>query len=221
MGCLRNLGCLVLLVVIAAVAWAFRADWMPLVRGRVNRAAPVAAAPRPEVWESATPDGAARAKEAIQKLGERSGPVFANLSPGDLLAYVEDALAKQLPPSVQHIEASATDGQLWVRAEVNPSDLGGAGALGPLAGMLGDREPVRFGGTIDIVRPGLAELRVQSLRIRDLPVPSSMIPKLIHSSGRDRRPAGVAADALPIPVPSYIADVRIRNGKITLYKAVP
>ena len=31
MGCLRGLGCLVLVLVIAAAAWWFRADWLPLL----------------------------------------------------------------------------------------------------------------------------------------------------------------------------------------------
>jgi hypothetical protein len=34
------------------------------------------------------------------------------------------------------------------------------------------------------------------------------------------RPVGVNEDALPLVIPSYLADARIDNGKITLYKAV-
>jgi hypothetical protein len=207
-------------VVIACVLWVFRADWMPLVQRRVGRSAPTATTPRAETWESITPAGAARAREAVQKLGVRSGPVFANLTPGDLLSYVYQELEKQLPPSTQHIEAAAIGDQLWVRAEVKPSELGAA-ALGPLASILGEREPVRFGGTLDIVRPGLAEFRVESVRIRDLSIPKAMIPKLLQSGDPRARPKGIADDALPLPIPSYIADVRIRNGKITLYKAIP
>jgi hypothetical protein len=32
---------------------------------------------------------------------------------------------------------------------------------------------------------------------------------------------GVAENGLPFVVPTYIADVRIANGKITLYKTTP
>jgi hypothetical protein len=205
---------------VAAIVWIFRANWMPLVRGTTGRPAPVATTPKPEAWEPVTPDGATRAREAVRKLGTRSGPVFANLTPGDLLSYVYQELQKQLPPSTQNIEATVVGDQLWVRADVKPSDLG-AQSLGPLASMLGEREPVRFGGTLDIVRPGLAEFRVQSVRIRDLSLPKAMIPKLLNSNDNRPHPKGVAPDALPLPVPTYIADVRIHGGKITLYKAIP
>ncbi|MBX6331648.1 MAG: hypothetical protein IRY91_07360 [Gemmatimonadaceae bacterium] len=47
-----------------------------------------------------------------------------------------------------------------------------------------------------------------------------MIPRLLARLARAPRPSGVAADALALTVPPYIADVRIHDGKITLYKVV-
>jgi hypothetical protein len=79
---------------------------------------------------------------------------------------------------------------------------------------------VQFGGTLDVVRSGLGEFRVRSIRVRDLSLPSAMIPKLLRQAEHGARPAGVADDALPLVIPSYLADARISNGKITLYKAV-
>ena len=92
--------------------------------------------------------------------------------------------------------------------------------LGPLAGMLRDREPVEFGGTLDVVQPGLGEYHVKSVRIRDFSIPRPMIPRLIRSAQRGTRPPGIADDALPLQIPPYIADVRMKNGKVTLYKVV-
>jgi hypothetical protein len=218
MGCLRSLGCLVLLVVIVAAGWIFRASWLPLLhRGVPPREK---AAPAVVTWEALTLEGAARAKDAVQKLGTRSGPVFANLSAGDLTAYVYEELSKQLPPSAQNVQAAIIDDQLYIRATIKLSDFGGTTALGPLASVLSERESVQFGGTLDIVRPGLAQYRIRSLRIRELSIPTSMIPKLLKNVTHGTRPQGVSDDALPLVVPSYIADVRIRNKKITLYKAV-
>jgi hypothetical protein len=219
MGCLRSLGCLFLLVVIAGILWLFRADWMPLVHRATERPAPTAAAPSREVWEPVTTEGATRARDAVRALGSRSGPVFANLAPGELLSYAYQELQRELPPSTRNVEATTIGDQLWVRGEIKPGELGPA-ALGPLAGMLGDYEPVRFGGTLDIVSPGLAQFRIESVRIRDLSIPKAMIPKLINS-GKGEPRAGAAPDALTFPIPRHIADVRIRNGKITLYKAIP
>jgi hypothetical protein len=79
---------------------------------------------------------------------------------------------------------------------------------------------VVFGGTLAIVNPGLAVYRVKELRIRDMSVPSPMISQLLRRVEHGSRPPGLADDALPMLVPDYIADVRIENGKITLYKTV-
>lgn len=219
MGCLRGLGCLVLAVVIAAAAWWFRADWLPLLH-KGAASAGVSDSASTVVWEPVTPAGAARAKEAVARLGARSGPVFTNLSPADLTGYVLSELTKQLPPSARGIEAAVIGRQLWVRAQVRLADFGGPGELGPLGSLFGDAEPVVFGGTLDIVNPGLAVFRVKELRIRDMSVPSPMIPRLLRRVERGTRPPGLAEDALPLLVPDYIADVRIQNGKITLYKTV-
>ena len=101
---------------------------------------------------------------------------------------------------------------------MNPTDIGDLSQLGPLAKVLGDREPVQFGGTLDIVKLGLAEYRVQSFRIPDLSLPHAMMPKLIRSYAKGARPDGVADDALPLITPVHIGDVRINKGQITLYK---
>jgi hypothetical protein len=209
----------VLAVVIAAAAWWFRADWLPLLHKGTASAGDSDSAST-VVWEPVTPAGAARAKEAVARLGARSGPVFTNLSPADLTGYVLSELTKQLPPSARGIEAAVIGRQLWVRAQVRLADFGGPGELGPLGSLFGDAEPVVFGGTLDIVNPGLAVFRAKELRIRDMSVPSPMIPRLLRRVERGTRPPGLAEDALPLRVPDYIADVRIQNGKITLYKTV-
>lgn len=217
MGCLRWLGVLLLIVVVAAAAWWFRADWLPMLH---RGAGGVADSASTVVWEPATPEGAERARAAVTKLGARSGPVFTNVRPGDLTAYIFAELSKQLPPSAHDIEAAVIDRQLWVRAQVRLADFGGPAALGPLGNLLGDDETVMFGGSLDIVNPGLAVYMVKTLRIRDLTLPSAMIPKLLRRAERGSRPPGLADDALPLVIPDYIADVRVRNGKITLYKTI-
>jgi hypothetical protein len=106
-----------------------------------------------------------------------------------------------------------------VRALVRVSDFGGTGVLGPLAAMLGDQEPVEFGGTLELVRPGLAQYRVRVLRLRELNIPQRMIPRLLQRIARGARPPGLAEDGLPLEVPPFIADVRIGQERVTLYKS--
>lgn len=222
MGCLRSIGCLVVAVAIAAGAWVTRASWLPLVRHQVNggTSGGAAASSTAAVWEPLSDSASERARTIIARLGARSGPVFANLSAGELASYLRTELARQLPPSAEGIEAAVIGDQLVVRASVRLADLGGAGALGPLGDMFGQRETVRFGGTLEVVRSGLGQFRVRSIAVRDLSLPAPLIPRVLKSVERGTRPPGVAIDALPLAIPPYIADARIRNGRITLYKAV-
>ena len=207
---MRKLGCVVV-IFLAGMAVAI---WMYLEGPR--REAEMAAAP---AWEALTPEGAERARASVQLLSRSTGPVFTNIGGADLASYIFDELSKQLPPSSQNLEAAVIDDRLHVRALVKLSDFGGSGALGPLASMLGDREPVEFGGTLDLVRPGLAQYRVKVLRLRELSVPSRMIPRLLQRVARGSRPPGLADDGLPLEVPAFVADVRIGQGRVTLYKS--
>jgi len=210
-----------MLGVVGGAAWLFRADWEPVVK---RAASGVLSSPEQSAaihWEPISAQGSSRAREAIEGLGARNGPVFANVAPADLASYVFDALTRALPPSAANVEAAAIGEQLAVRADVRLADFGGPSSFGPLAGMLGEHEPVRFVGTLAVTQPGLAEFRVSSLMIKDLAVPQSMIPKLVERMGRGPRPSGISPNALAFAVPPYIADVRVHDGKITLYKTVP
>jgi len=219
-GCLRSIGCLVLLVVLGVSGWLFRGEWEPVVR-RVATGSLSSPDQSAVHWEPITAEGSSHARDAIDRLGARSGPVFANVAPGDLASYVFDALTRQLPPSASDVEAAAIGEQLAIRADVRLADFGGPASFGPVAGMLSDREPVQFTGTLAITQPGLAEFQVTSVRIKDLAVPSAMVPSILARMSRAPRPAGTSPNGLPFAVPRYIADVRVHDGKITLYKTVP
>ena len=215
-GCVRRLGCLVLLLVLGVAAFLTRDRWS----GYLHRDRGVAA-PAGPVWEPLTDAGAQRARVIVESLGQRSGPVFANVRAGDLASYIFIALAKQLPPSAEHTQAAVIGDRLYVKSLVKLSDFGGAGALGPLAGFLAERDTVRFGGTFEMIRPGLAQFHVHEIRIHDLSVPRALIPKLVGTMGRGARPAGTAPDALPLATPPYVGDVRVGQGRVTLYTTVP
>ena len=53
----------------------------------------------------------------------------------------------------------------------------------------------------------------------ELSVPSRMSPRLLQRVARGSRPPGLAEDGLPLEVPAFIADVRIGEGRVTLYKS--
>ena len=224
MGCLRRVGCVVVILVLAAGAYlAYLNGWVKIgpSSGRTSGGPADTAVLTGGDWEPLTPDGAARARTAIEALGRRSGPVYSTITAGELASYIFSQIGRQLPPSAQDVRASVRNGLLYVRASVRLSELGGDQILGPLTGLLGERETMQFGGNFHVLRPGLAEFKVDEIRLREFRVPRAAIPRLIAQLRRGSVPEGVSPDALPLEIPRYIGDVRVNQGKITLYKAVP
>ena len=221
-GCFRRVGCLVLIIALVAVwYWYARVGPTPSNTGAPATNATTGAIVTNTGWEPITQADADRGRVAVESLAQRSGPVFANLSPAEAASYIFLVVAKQLPPSARNAQASISGDRLNVRSEVDMKDFGGAGQLGTLGMLLGDRDSVLLGGTIHMIKPGLAEFLVQQAKIGRLDVPEKLIPKLIaQMKERGKQVDGIAPNGLPMVMPSYISDVRIANGKITLYKSV-
>jgi hypothetical protein len=215
MGCIARLGCLMVLAVLAVVGWFTRDRWLP---ARFQPHA-VASANAP-TWEPLSAAGAERTRTALTKLSQPKGPVFQTLSGGDVASFVFTELAKQLPPSTDSIQAMVSGDRVMMRANVRMADVGGVGSLGPLASMFGDRETVQLSGTFRVVQPGLGEFQIMDVKVRQLAVPRGMIPRLVQSIAKGARPPGLSENALPLPIPRYVGDIRVANGKITLYKNV-
>lgn len=216
MGCIARLGCLVVLAILAIVGWFTRDRWMSRLH-LGGRSAAVATGP---TWQPLTDAGAERTRAALTKLKQPRGPVFATLSGADVASYVYKTLARQLPATADSVEVAVIDNRISMRASVPTRALGGSGVLGPLASLLGDRERVQLGGRLRVVRPGLAEFVVDELDVGKIGIPKAMIPRLLKQMSRAPRPEGTADDAVPLPLPSYIGDIRVANGRITLYKNV-
>ncbi|MGI8547605.1 MAG: hypothetical protein ACR2M1_09755, partial [Gemmatimonadaceae bacterium] len=132
-GCLRRLGCLVILALLAGGAYYW---WMV----RVNTAAPAVAASG--VWRPVNPADGAAASVAVDSLRMASGKVFANLTPSQAVAYLLQESSKQLPPNATDVAAMVSGDQLHLRAVWSLRDLGGAQVFGPLVSMLGARDTV-------------------------------------------------------------------------------
>jgi hypothetical protein len=218
-GCLKRAGCLVLIIIIACVwYWYARVERPRTVQAPATTSStttPVASG-----WQPLTTADAERGRSAVQSLGRPSGPVFASLTPAEAASYIFMVLAKQLPPSAKNAEAAIIGDRLYVRSEVELKDFGGSKSLGPIGMLLGDRDSVRLGGTINMLRPGVAEFLVQEVKLGRIEVPKGLIPRLLTQMKRGKTVEGVSENGLPMVMPSYISDVRIANGRITLYKSV-
>jgi hypothetical protein len=221
-GCFRRLGCLVFLLIIAVIAW-FNRDRLEAIYRRYAGDHPpadsaVAVTAVPGGWEALTSDKAARGQAAVQSLSTPGGPAFVNLTAGEAASYIFLAVARQLPASSEDITSSVKNDRLYVRANVALKDFGGSKILGPMGALLGERDTLQLGGTINVLSPGMGEFQVKDIKFGAFPVPDAIIPRLVKRIRKGEMPQGLAENALPMKLPSYIGDVRIANGRITVYK---
>jgi hypothetical protein len=148
-GCIRRLGCLVILLLAAGI-------WYWYARVEPSRRAASASATSPRGWEPLSQPNAERGQRAVSSLAQRSGPVFANLTASEAASYIFLAASKQqLPPSAQSIQSAIIGDRLYVKANVALNEIGGKKVLGPLANFLTDRDSVQLGGTLNVIRTGL------------------------------------------------------------------
>lgn len=236
MGCLFRLGCLVVLLICGVVAyfardlWMDRLPWRPAQNevardgqsGATDRSSPGptgTAASRTTNWAPLSQSGANRTRDALQRLSGPRGPVFVTLDGSDVASYIFLQLARQMPAATDSFAARVVDDRVQLRARMRTSDLGGA-VGGALGAVLGERERVELSGRLRVVGPGLAAFQVEDMRIRDINLPDAVVSRLMKTIARAPQAAGLDENALPISIPSYIGDVRVSNGRITLYKNV-
>lgn len=174
-------------------------------------------------WSSLT-DASTGSGDAIASLGRRNGPAYVTLSPGDLAGFLATGIAQALPRSASDPQVAIEGNRLHIRALVNMRDLAGEGALGSALGIalgraLNDRDTLHIAGTMSVLHPGLAQYHVDKLAVRSVDIPPRLVPQLVRSMrNRVPMPDSLADDAFPIPLPASIGDVRIANGRVTLYR---
>src|SRR3954465_4521553 len=138
MGCIARLGCLVLLALLALGAWLTREKWLHISPGGSTTAS---SAP---TWEPLSPAAGERGRRGIDNLANPAGPVFTNVSASEVASYVFQTAAHTIPTTADSAEAAVIGDALYVRAIVPIKDIAGSGVLGPLAGLLNDRERLQL-----------------------------------------------------------------------------
>ena len=229
-GCFRRLISLVILALIAVGAFLTRDLWLPRARQLVGASGPAAAvtdsiaSAADTGWMSLSFAAGEKGRQAVARLRSGTGPALVRLNASEFASAALDSLLTQLPASTDSLQVRTSGNEFQLRAKVRLADLGGRGALGPLASMLGDRERLLLGGTLEpTATPGLAQFRLTRVRIGDFSVPGPVIPKLVQSIKRqgNATTAGVDASALPVRLPAGVGDIRAAQGQITIYRATP
>jgi hypothetical protein len=176
-------------------------------------------------WVAVTPEALApEAGAAVTALRKPTGPAYVSLSASQVAGLLAP-LMRQLPPSAHTVELALNRDLLLLRADVALRDFAGEGAFGSVIGAALDGHDTLFlAGVLEPVRSGLAQYRVRELRITGIDVPTRVIPGLVSALRRRARyrvpqSDSLAADGLPVPLPSYVSDARVVNGALTLYRA--
>jgi hypothetical protein len=228
MGCLSRIGCLAVLAGAGAVGWWLYGGPLPEVAERIGLRPAAGVADRPMAWSSAA-TASARAGDAVARLGQSGGPGFVRLGAGELADFLSTGLQRVLPAPHGRVDVAIADDRVYLRTAADLRQLVGDrlgerlgdGTMGRVLGTLSGRDSLLIGGTIGMVRPGLAQYRVRTIRLGGFELPPRAIPWVVGALRQRAQLDSLAPDAVPLPLPRQVGDVRVAEGRVTLYRATP
>lgn len=212
MGCLRRIGCLVLLALFAGGVFLSRHRWLPFVTpGGRDVIAELK-------WKPLTADGAQRTRRAIARLESYDGPVFTNVTAADFASFLLDSTVAGSTDGTRVTQAAVMNDRILLRTKLRVADLG-AENLPLLGGVANKTVTMVMGGTLMVQRAGLGEWVVKEIMIDAIDVPGPAIPRITQAFAKRLRRAGTRSESLGFALPPRVADVRVRLDSVTLYKA--
>jgi hypothetical protein len=208
MGCLlapfRALGCLVVIAGVAGV-WLYRDRMLEqgerLLRGETT--APVAPG-RP-----GTKALAAAKSRADSVTRGRADSVILNAN--ETASLIGAGLAPVVRSQLDSLEVTLQDGRVQLAARLATGRLP-RDVVGPLGIALRDREPIRAGGILAVVKDGVAEWTIDRLDVRGIPLPADAVPALL-----ERLFAEPGRRSVELTLPSGVRALRVSPAGLVLY----
>ncbi len=210
MGCLRRLGCLVLVLAVVAAAYLYRSRLTALyhrLRGIPEPAAVVFTPP--------APGAAAKAEAALDRLVRPGGPAYVDLDAAQLAGLISSQLAPGPHPVLDSIAVALGTDRVEVRGSLDVSVLPKK-LLGPMAAGLAAREPVMAGGRLSVA-DGQVWWTIDALKLHDFDFPRPVIGALLRSMSLP----GLRGAAIPLPLATGVGDVRVSPALVRAYRASP
>ncbi|MCU0617041.1 MAG: hypothetical protein MUD17_08175 [Gemmatimonadaceae bacterium] len=233
MGCLSRLvGAAVVVGGLATAAWWFTGGAVPLpevvtsrlpfeARGRDSLSTAPSRAYTRARWQTVDSADSRRAAEQLAELARPGGPGMVTLQPGELVAFLIEPFAAQLPASARAAQVAVSEGRVYVKADVKLVDLGLDESIGAMIGSLDRRDTIVIGGVFEPITAGRGQFLVDEVVMGEFSVPSVLAPKLAAAIRRGTVPADVAPNGFPVALPSGVGDVRIRGDQVTVFRAAP
>jgi hypothetical protein len=215
-GCLRGIArlfVLALLLVGAVAAWWYRAPLGRAAGRLIGRKSTALPAVRDTNIGAPTPSALASAEHKLRDLGRQGGPDSVILSPNEMASLIGTGIDWSVRKTFDSLRVELLEGKLAVHARLD-THLIPQEVLGPLRGLLAEREPIRIAGPIAIVRPGTARWTVRELALRGFPFPPPAVTTIAKETAGADSAGGVA-----IAVDPAIADVVVHRSGVVLYRS--
>ena len=208
-SCLARIGCLTVVVVLAAAAWIWRGPLLAWWHDH-DRAAAVGA-PSAEL--------ARRSSKKLDDFLDGRGPSRVSFDQAELQSLVSYRYLDSLPPGLSDPRVTLGDSTLEASAGLQVERLMHGKAPDALRSLLGDSARASAELQPSVERPGVLMLGVHHVSAGGLPIPDLMVPWLLRQTGLSN--GGGRARAVALPVPRDVAAVRVVNGKLQLERGPP
>jgi len=213
-GCLKGvlkLGCAAAVILVLAAVWWFRAPIMSTFArwfGRSQALPPVA----DTAVGAPTPSATSSGQQKVTTLRGPAGPDSIVLTPNEMASLIGGGIDWRVRKMYDSLRVELQEGKLILHARLDTRALP-PGTLGPFAGMFGDHEPLRMGGTVSIARAGTALYDITEISLRGVEIPGPFITQIT------KQMAGASPDgAVPVKVDPAVTDVQIHPTGVVLYK---
>ncbi len=216
-GCFRSVfaavGCATVLMVGGVAGWKYRAQLGDAYRWVTERWRDA-----PSVTDAAGDPGvpsrearrSAERKEAA--IGRRDGPAYVVLTASELAALIQDRLDPVARAALDSFRVTLDDGRFGLAAQLRTDVT--AAALGPVADILGPRQPIRMVGPVEVVKPGVVQWTPDEVLVHKVPLPRAAISRLVDHL------TGASDGTFLVPVPATVGDVRVRESGVTFYRGM-
>lgn len=213
-GCLKGLlrlGCLAGIAGVLLLLWWFRE---PILRTGTRWFGGSQALPPVADTAVGAPTPAAVAS-ALGKLRSLSRADSVVLTPNEMASLIGGGIDWTVRKTFDSLRVELLEGAFAVHARLDTRALPRE-ALGPLAGIVEPREPLRLGGTLTIERPGVGRFTIREISVRGIAFP----PPAVRSVAR--QVAGADAEGgIPVRVDRAVAAVAIHPTGVVLYRRAP
>jgi hypothetical protein len=209
-------------LVTGAVAWKFRDEIRGLYHSQVEsrlrngdgRSSTTPASPADSDPSVGTPSTralrSAERKEA--RIAQPDGPAYVVLTADEMASLVDARLDTAARQALDSLRVSLAEDRFIVEGQIRTDAF--SVIVGPLAGFLAPREPLRAAGPARLQRAGVIGWRPDEFALRSFPLPAGAIPHLVNQV------TGGDDGAFHISVPPTVGDVRVRPDGVTFYRWV-